>query len=266
MSALTEVAKGAFARTESTFRNIIGTSPSFPPEKNRYILIVAHACPWANRCIMARSLFGLEQAVPMAVVHPTWAATNPNVDDHFGWVFSSPSDPPIQHPSGENEVACDEQCIPPPSHLNWPSARSVYDTSAPGATTKFTVPILYDLVENVIVNNESSEILRMLYDRDLLGQFATKNHALNLYPKEKSIEIETCNDFIYPSINNGVYKCGFAHSQAAYEAAAVSLKEGLQRVETILSASNFLCGDVLTEGLFNTYFFLETFQFYTCCV
>ena len=265
MSALTEVAKGAFARTESTFRNIIGTSPSFPPEKNRYLLVAAHACPWANRCIMARSLFGLEQAVPMAVVHPTWAATNPNVDDHFGWVFSSPSDPPIQHPSGENEVACDEQCIPPPSHLNWPSARSVYDTSAPGATTKFTVPILYDLVENVIVNNESSEILRMLYDRDLLGQFATKNHALNLYPKEKSIEIETCNDFIYPSINNGVYKCGFAHSQAAYEAAAVSLKEGLQRVETILSASNFLCGDVLTEGLFNTYFFLETFQFYTCC-
>ena len=245
-SALVEVTKGAFARTASTFRNIIGT-PSFPPEKNRYLLIVSYACPWAHRCIIARSLFGLEDVIPMAVVHPTWKATNPGVDDHCGWIFASPSDPPIRHPSGMNEVTCDELCVPPPSHLNWSSARAVYP---PGSTSKFTVPILYDLVENVIVNNESSEILRMIYDRELLGQFATKNHALNLYPKEKDTEIKLANQWIYASINNGVYKCGFAHSQAAYETAAVALKEGLERVETMLSSATFLCGNILTEGRF----------------
>lgn len=246
-SALVEVKNGAFARTESVHRDTIG-SPAFPPESGRYALIVSYACPWANRCIIVRSLYGLEKVVPMYVVHPTWQKTKPDVDEHSGWVFVSPNGEPLLHPSGENKIDCDEFCVPPPTELNWTSARSVYDTAGAGNAKKYTVPILFDLSTNKIVNNESSEIIKMLYDPTMLGQFATKNQSLNLYPSELASEIEDVNNFVYPQINNGVYKCGFAHSQEAYEAAAYSLKDGLERVEAILSSSEYIAGNVLTEA------------------
>ena len=248
-SALVEVsAGGAFVRTASAHRNVIGASPAFPPESGRYLLVVCRACPWANRCITVRALYGLEEVVPMIACHPTWAATKPEVDGHRGWVFSAPNDAPRKHPSGENEVACDDGCIPPPEGLNWTSVRSIYDASGAGDSTKFTVPVLWDLKQGTIVNNESSEIIRMLYDPKCLGQFATKNKDLDLYPTHLADQIEEANAFIYPAINNGVYKCGFAHSQKAYETAAVALRAGLDRVETMLGSSQFICGDAMTEA------------------
>jgi|EP00505_MAST-04D_sp_SCG-Rhode-Island_P004273 glutathionyl-hydroquinone reductase len=248
LSSLVEVStKGAFVRADSVHRNIVGKTPGFPPESGRYLLVVSLACPWANRCVIVRGLYGLEDVVPMCTVHPTWGHTKPGVDEHRGWMFSSPSDPPRQHPSGKNEIVCDEACVPPPEGLCWSTARDIYDACGAGDAKKFTVPVLWDLQQGTIVNNESSEIIRMLYDPACLGQFATKKHY-NLYPAELAAQIEEANAFIYPSINNGVYKCGFAHTQEAYESAAITLREGLQRVEDMLSTSKFICGETLTEA------------------
>lgn len=257
-SALVETHGGAFVRTDSVHRSSIGTTTQFPAEHGRYLLVASYACPWAHRCIAIRLLLGLEEAVPLCIVHPMWAHTKPDVDDHRGWVFSNPSDAPREHPSGENHISC-EGCVLPPSQYNkdekkegskrWTSVRSIYDASGAHNAKKFTVPVLWDTKSNRIVNNESSEIIRMLYDVSMLGQFATKNKDLNFYPIELHDKIDAINAFVYTSINDGVYKCGFSHSQAAYEKAAIELLYGLQHVESILSQSKYLCSDsIMTEA------------------
>ena len=114
---------------------------------------------------------------------------------------------------------------------------------------KYTVPILWDLNTSTIVNNESSEIIRMLYDTSLLGKFATKNQTLQLLPSALTQHIEETNEWVYTHINNGVYKCGFANTQQAYETAAHHLQAGFERANTLLSKSKFLCSDEhLTEA------------------
>ena len=244
---------GAFARTDSIHRHWIG-SPTFPPEPQRYLLIVALACPWAHRCLLARSLLGLEEAIPLATVHPTWQLTKPSLDQHSGWVFVRPTDPPVLHPSQMTSIPCDTHCVPPPPQYDWHSVRSIYDDSNDGNGTsstnvKFTVPILWDLQLHRIVNNESSEILRMLSDFQLLGQFATKHQQLVLRPTLLSRRIDQVNEWVYSHINNGVYKCGFARTQHAYNTAAKELQQGLQRAEQILDSSRYLCSNTqLTEA------------------
>jgi len=248
-SALEEVKNGAFARTDSIHRNFIG-NVKYPPESQRYLLVVSYACPWAHRTLIVRSLLGLEAAIPLAVVHPTWQLTKPDVDQHSGWVFAAPGDAPIQHPSGKTEFLCDEYCVPPPSSLGWTSVRSVYEAGGSSSKdVKYTVPILWDLSTSTIVNNESSEIIRMLYDTSLLGKFATKNQTLQLLPSALTQHINETNEWVYTHINNGVYKCGFANTQQAYETAAHHLQAGLERANTLLSKSKFLCSDEhLTEA------------------
>jgi len=248
-TALAEMKDGRFARTDSIHRNSIG-DPHFPPEHGRYLLVAAYACPWAHRCLIARALYGLEQAIPLATTHSSWQLTRPNTDTHSGWIFAEPGTGPIVHPSGKNSIEIDEDCLTPPKSLGWKSVRDIYEMN--GSTTtdlKFTVPILYDLKTNVIVNNESSEILRMLADPQLLGQFATKHQALHLYPVHLKTKIDGVNDFIYTQINDGVYKCGFSNTQNAYNIAATDLQAGLQRVEVILGKSRYLCtNDTITEA------------------
>ena len=240
-------ASGSFARTDSVHRHCIGDA-SYPPVAGRYLLVCAYACPWAHRCLIVRALLGLEAALPLTTVHPTWQRTSPNTDNHSGWVFRKPTDPPVLHPSQKTHVKCDNDCIPPPPQYQdrWTSVRSIYETSASsGATSpkdiKFTVPLLYDMHTNAIVNNESSEIMRMLADPRLLGQFATKNTALVLRPTPLLACIEQTNQWVYTQINNGVYKCGFATSQDAYNTAADDLEAGLVRANQLLAQSKYLC-------------------------
>jgi len=240
-TAVAEVSKesGAFVRSDSTFRNSVGTE-KYPIEPNRYILVVSYACPWAHRCLIVRSLFGLEHAIPIYSVHPTWERTKPSVDDHQGWVFAH--DRPVIHPISGKEIETDEHCSPPPEE-KWTSVRSIYESVSNKPMKKFTVPVLYDSETKSIVNNESSEIIRMLGSRDLFGLLATKNKDLQLLPEKSIAEIDEVNSWVYTTINNGVYKCGFAQTQKAYTSAAEKLEEGLLRVESILSKRRFLCSD-----------------------
>eukprot|EP00941_MAST-03F_sp_MAST-3F-sp1_P001815 g1815.t1 len=214
---------------------MVGEAPH-DVESGRYLLIVSYACPWAHRCLMTRAYFGLEKCVPVCSVHPTWGKTKPETDNHSGWLFSDSF----------------ERCTRPPN--DWFSVRSVYDASGAVNMKKFTVPILWDLKLSTIVNNESSDIIKCLYKKDLLGQYATKNETVDFFPPKQLDKIEETNKWVYDQINNGVYKCGFATTQEAYESAAKELEKGLVRVENILSKSRFLCSDdSLTEADFRLF-------------
>lgn len=207
-------------------------------------MYVSLACPWASRCVAGLYMKGLEGAIGLSVTHPTWARTRPDnpEDKHTGWMFASPDGPPISNPAGHGSFDC-EGCIP--DTVNKAKfVRDLYEM-ANDTSGKYTVPVLWDKKEGTIVNNESSEILRMF--NSAFNDFAT-NPTLDLYPEEHRAEIDEVNDWIYHGINNGVYKCGFATSQAAYDAAFKELFECLDRVEEILTKRRYLTGDRLTEA------------------
>lgn len=252
-SALEEIDKvsGAFVRKPSMYRDIISSQPGarFSPEPNRYHLYVSLACPWANRCVAGLHLKGLNNVIGLSVTHPTWQRTRPDLEDdhHCGWVFAHPTDPPLTSPAGYGSFSCNG-CIPDPIHPNAKSIRDLYDiadhTSGEN-TLKYTVPVLWDKKTHTVVNNESSEILRMLNSE--FNAFA-ESPSLDLYPVEHRAIIDELNEWIYDKINNGVYKCGFATSQEAYDIAFKELFEALDRLEELLKKSRYLCGDVLTEA------------------
>lgn len=247
MDSLAEVSgDGAFQRTASTFR---GTVPSekYPAAANRYSLFVSYACPWASRCLAALKLKGLEDAIDVASVHPTWQKTKPldEADTHFGWAFRNPSDPPVSSPSGYGSFPCDEKCTRPRFGKSFDTIRDVYESQAGGGGKKFTVPILFDNERNEIVNNESSEIVRMLNAG--FNEYA-KHPEVDLRPTHLVERIDAVNEWVYDGINDGVYKCGFAKSQKAYNEAYAHLFASLDRAEGILSRQRYLCGNVLTEA------------------
>jgi len=213
---------GSFVRHATTFRHQIrsdGTT-EFPAEPDRYHLYVSLACPWAHRTLMVRHLKGLEHAVSVDVVHPILPST--------GWTF-------------ENEVAGATG-----DRVNgFGRLRDVYEASLTDFEGVVTVPVLWDKKTQQIVNTESSEILRML-NREL-DEFA--EHApLDLYPQPQRQTIDRVNEWVYASINNGVYQCGFARSQDAYGAAFRALFDALDRAESILDDSRYMVGDALTEA------------------
>jgi putative glutathione S-transferase len=224
-----EVSDGAFKRTAATFRQWVksdGSTP-FAPASGRYHLIVAFACPWANRTTAVRSLKGLESAIGITVVDPVFQRTRPDDDEdsHVGWLFRE-----------------DDQ---------FQGARSVRDLygMSDASATKFTVPILYDNETKQIVNNESSEIIRMLNSE--FGACASRDHDLgiDLYPEPRRTQIDAVNEWIYESVNNGVYRCGFAHTQAAYDEAVDVLFDGLDRCEAILASQRYIASeDQITEA------------------
>ena len=240
-TALAEVdAKdGKFKRTPSSYRHVIHKTGDFPPDKNRYILYVSLACPWACRCVATYYLKGLEDVISLSVVHPVWARTREE-DMHCGWRFASPDDPPVSNPKGYGSFPCDG-CIPDPLG-SFKFVRDMYDEAR---DTKYTVPVLFDSVTKTIVNNESSDIMRML---NASFNDHAKNPGLDLYPEDCRAAIDVMNESIYESVNNGVYKCGFATTQSAYDEAVTELFESLERIEQTLTKSRYLCGDVLTEA------------------
>jgi len=213
---------GEFVRKPTSFRAQIkrdGTT-DFPPEIGRYHLYVSLACPWAHRTLILRKLKGLEDVIGVDVVDPF-------LDDQ-GWSF--------------------EQSVPGATgdRLGGRSRlREVYLAADPSYAGAVTVPVLWDRKSEVVVNNESSEIIRM-QNREF-DDFAERPE-LDLYPEPLRDEIDALNDWIYPEINNGVYRCGFAQKQEAYSRAVQILFAALDRVEAILERRRYLCGDLLTEA------------------
>ncbi|KAI1422306.1 glutathione S-transferase [Xylaria sp. FL1777] len=226
---------GEFKRQASSFRDWISDTPGakFPAEKGRYHLYVSYACPWAHRTLIARKLKGLEEFVSFSVVH--W-----HMGDK-GWRFATPED---EDAAGENVVP-----DPLPGHEAHTHLRDLYFKADASYSGRFTVPVLWDKKAGTIVNNESSEILRMfgsVFDAQLPPRFA----SVNLYPENLRKEIDAAGVWTYDDINNGVYKSGFATTQEAYERNVTRLFEALDRVEAGLKGNGggaYFFGDVLTE-------------------
>ncbi|GAB4393344.1 MAG: glutathione S-transferase family protein [Gammaproteobacteria bacterium] len=211
---------GAFKREQSQFRQWIkadGSTP-FAPEMDRYHLYVSLACPWASRTLIMRKLKQLENIIGLSIVDPL-------MREH-GWVFSKNTD-----------------CIPDTvNHCEY--AYQLYTLANSHYTGRVTVPILWDKHTKTIVNNESSEIMRIFNQ-----EFNHLTHnTLDMYPPELRPEIDKINDDIYHTINNGVYKCGFATEQPVYEQAYDELFAALDHYEQHLSQHRYLVGKQITEA------------------
>lgn len=217
---------GRFIRKDSQFRNWITPDGSagptgeagFKAEPNRYHLYVSLACPWACRTLIMRSIKGLEDMISISVV-------NPLMVEH-GWTFD-PEDGVIADPV-----------------LNADYMHQIYTHVEPNYSGRVTVPVLYDLKQDKIVNNESSEILRMLNAAfDGIGAKEGDYSPANLMS-----DIDEINEMVYHSINNGVYKAGFATAQDVYEEEVDKLFVALDQVEELLGKQAYLVGDKITEA------------------
>jgi putative glutathione S-transferase len=218
-------AKGGFVRQTSSFRNWItpdgGPGPTgeagFRSEAGRYHLYVALICPWASRTLIARQMKGLEEAISVSVVEP--ALTDQ------GWRFGD-------YPGSNRDP-----------HNGASYLHEIYTQVDPAFTGRATVPVLWDKHRRTIVNNESADIVRMLN----AGFGTLADNTIDLYPEDLRSEIDALNDRIYPRLNNGVYRAGFATTQEAYEEAFRDVFGMLDELEQRLSGKAFLFGDRLTE-------------------
>jgi len=238
---------GAFVRKDAIFRHRIDPAGEFPPEAGRYHLYYSFACPWASRCVSLLGLKGLHGAITTSSVHPTWQKTRPDdpADSHAGWAFAGDDDV-LTNPAGVGAFPAGpaHQCTVDDLH-GAKFVRDLYDKVGAPVGTRFTVPILWDKKTGRIVSNESAEIIRDL--NACFNEFA-ENPTLDLYPEALRSEVDAVNEWIYHGINNGVYKCGFAVSQGAYDEAVTELFHALDKVEAILSTQRFVAGNVFTEA------------------
>ncbi|KAF5322083.1 hypothetical protein D9619_002105 [Psilocybe cf. subviscida] len=216
-------ADGSFKRPDSAFRNTIQKGGDFEPEKDRYHLYVAYSCPWATRTIIMRKLKGLENIIGITAVSPRTSKE--------GWAFAPADD----FPGTETDPVYGAQ------HIS-----ELYLKADPNYSGRFTVPVLWDKKHNTIVNNESAEIIRIF--NSSFDELLPASYQTNFYPAELQGEIDTLNEWVYPGINNGVYRAGFATSQSAYETAVREVFSALDRVEGILQGKDFLVGGRLTEA------------------
>eukprot|EP00252_Welwitschia_mirabilis_P000336 TRINITY_DN1036_c0_g1_i2.p1 TRINITY_DN1036_c0_g1~~TRINITY_DN1036_c0_g1_i2.p1 ORF type:complete len:322 (+),score=49.85 TRINITY_DN1036_c0_g1_i2:441-1406(+) len=230
--AVPVTAAGEYNRPLSTFRNTISRDKNaeFPAEAGRYHLYVSYACPWASRCLAVLKLKGLENAISFTSVKPKWGRTKEG-DDHFGWLF----------PATEEE----DKWAKPDKLNGAKSIRELYELASSNFSGKYTVPVLWDKKRRTIVNNESADIVRML--NSALNDVA-ENPELDLYPASLQSKIEETNYWVYNTINNGVYKCGFATKQEPYEKAFKELFDSLDKAEQILGEQRYICGNILTEA------------------
>ncbi|TFY68106.1 hypothetical protein EVJ58_g1207 [Rhodofomes roseus] len=224
LTKLKSEADGSFNRHVSQFRDWVAKGGHFEPEKGRYHLYVSYGCPWATRTLIMRQLKGLEEFIDVTVV-------SPRMDEH-GWPFAN-IDP---FPGADIDPLFGVDHV-----------KDLYLRVAPNYEGRFTVPILWDKKHSTIVNNESSEIIRMFNSsfNHLLPQEKAK---LDFYPEHLRGEIDELNAWVYDTVNNGVYKAGFAASQSAYEKAVYPLFESLDRLEKLLEGKDYLIGNQLTEA------------------
>jgi putative glutathione S-transferase len=239
--------KGEYIRRASTCRNWIKDGTAFPPSAGRYHLFISHACPWANRCVIVRSIKGLDNVISMSAVHPIWKLTKPDTDDqHSGWTFVSEDNPqPFRPPfcTGDAAFTVDPTDVENPVN-SARTIRELYEMAGVEAKT-FSVPVLYDTQTQQIVNNESSDIIRIF--NGAFNAFSTCPDV-DLYPDMLQPDIDAINARVYDNINNGVYRCGFAKSQAAYDTAIDALFDTLDHVEDVLSTQPYLTGHAFTEA------------------
>ncbi len=206
-------ADGHFVRQASAFRRWIGQDSGLPAVAGRYRLYVSLACPWAHRTLIYRTLKGLDAVISLAVVDP--------IRDARGWAFAAPDE--VEGFSFLSEA---------------------YQLSDPSFNGRVTVPVLWDTQTRTIVNNESADIIRML-DSAFAGLVPP---TPELYPVALRAEIDALNERVYHSVNNGVYRAGFATSQAAYDEAVAELFATLAWLEERLQTRRFLCGPRITEA------------------
>ena len=227
MTGKWKVEKGEFVRATSGFRNWVTADgcagPSgesgFIAEANRYHLYVSHACPWAHRTLIVRALKGLQEVISVSVVHPLMPAES--------WVFA-------EYPGSTED------------HVNNAKyMHEIYAKVEPDFNGLVTVPVLWDKKQQTIVNNESSEIIRML--NSSFDEFAI-NKNVDLYPEQLRADIDEINQPIYENVNNGVYRAGFATNQKAYERAYDALFDTLDDLEERLSTQRYLVADQITEA------------------
>mmetsp|Transcript_142895 Transcript_142895/g.249267 ORF Transcript_142895/g.249267 Transcript_142895/m.249267 type:complete len:348 (-) Transcript_142895:308-1351(-) len=243
-TALDEIdEKGNFRRTDAGYTHIVEEGGQFPPRAGRYHLYIALACPWADGCLAVLFMKGLDHVISYSITHPTWARTRPDdpEDEHCGWQFRNPGDPPLPNTNGHGANQCDDALIPDPV-FGASSVRDIYE-KAGDLVGKYTTPLLFDKETGTIVSNESKVILRIL--NFSFNGLAT-NPLLNLFPEGQVEEIQRLDDIIYPNINNGVYRCGFATTQEAYEAAFTELFDALDYCEKLLSTQRYLTGKHVT--------------------
>lgn len=223
----TKTTGGAFKRADAKFRNWITADGSAGPtgiagykaESGRYHLYVSYACPWAHRTLIFRALKQLEAHIDVSVVHPDMLSE--------GWSLSD------TYPGATGDMLQGAKFM-----------RDVYTRAVPDMTGRVTVPVLWDKQTNSIVSNESSEIIRMFNSAfdGLTGD------TQDFWPVALRDDIEAVNSRIYDTVNNGVYKSGFATTQAAYDAAVGPLFDSLEWLEQRLSTSRYLIGTTLSEA------------------
>ena len=211
--------RDALDLTPSSFRYWVRDKlgARFQPEAGRYHLYVMYGCPWAQRTLIVRALKGLERAIDVTAVHY-------HLNEQQGWVFSSEAPDPLY---GLHRL------------------RELYAMADPDYSSRITVPVLWDKRERTIVNNESSEIIRMF--NDAFNAFAA-HPELDLYPAALRPEIDRWNERIYSAINLGAYCGGFAPTQAAYDEAVTDFFDALDELEAHLESHRYLVGDQPTEA------------------
>ncbi|RDB24275.1 Glutathione S-transferase omega-like 2 [Hypsizygus marmoreus] len=217
-------ADGSFKRVDTVFRDFIEKGGRFEPQADRYHLYVSLACPWAHRTLIARKLKGLEDIIPVTIVSPMLGPQ--------GWPFAS-VDP---FPGADVDPLYNSEHI-----------KDLYLKADPEYSARFSVPVLWDKQNHTVVNNESSEIIRIFNSafNDLLPP---EKAALDFYPTDLRSEIDAINEWVYSDINNGVYRAGVANTQSAYEKAVHEVFAALDKVEAILTGKDYLVGDQLTEA------------------
>ena len=218
---------GAFVRSEAPFRNWItpdgAAGPTgeggFPAEAGRYHLYVSYACPWAHRTLIFRALKSLEDLITVSVV-------SPKMPDETGWSFKTE-----EGSTGDSLYGSE-------------FLYNIYQRAKPDHTGRVTVPVLWDKQRNTIVSNESADIIRM-FNSAFDGLTGNDD---DYYPEALRPEIDAINKRVYDTVNNGVYKAGFATKQAVYEKAANELFASLDWIEHSLGQSAYLAGDRVTEA------------------
>ncbi len=226
VTGIWKVEEGNFIRAVSSFRNWVTKDGSAGPsgvggfcaEPGRYHLYISHACPWAHRTMIFRSLKQLQEVISVSVVHPIMPSKS--------WLF------------GEYPGATEDSV----NHAEY--LYEIYLQADPGFNGLVTVPVLWDKKLKTIVNNESSEIIRML--NSAFDDYTSQH--IDFYPEPLREDIDSINEVIYNDVNNGVYKAGFATTQSAYDKAYDHLFSTMDMLEELLSKQRYLVGNQITEA------------------
>lgn len=229
---------GEYKRQAASFRNTVSKEKDakFKPEADRYHLYVSYACPWAHRTLIVRALKGLDKLIGLTVVDPLMGSNGWKLDPELASEFDK-----------EHKI----------EYL-----RDLYFLANKNYSGRFTVPVLWDLKLKTIVNNESSEIIRMF--NYAFDDFSSKP-GQSYYPDHLRTKIDAINEWIYDDINNGVYKTGFAGKQEVYEKHCRKVFESLDKVEKILEENEFLVDNTFTEADIRLFTTVARFDpVYTC--